>query len=148
MNARRGFLRLWAVTSAIWVIGVGAVAFQMSPTLQPAAFVMPDATSGFFKLDNYFDQFDPAFQAVHSKVEFPNSVSLFVYKGVPEATLKAQAPEFFKAYSAPRASELTTTRLSFWTKALSTAVLLPLGILVLGSLIGWIFKGFARDADA
>ena len=67
MNARRGFFGLWVVTSALWVIGVGVVAFQMSPTLQPAEFVMPDATSGFLKLDNVFEQFVPAFQAVHSR---------------------------------------------------------------------------------
>jgi hypothetical protein len=93
MNARRGFFRLWVVSSALWVIGVGVVAFQMSPTLQPVGFVMPDATSGFFKLDNIFDQFDPGFQAVHHKVEYPNNVTLFVHTAVPEASLKAQAPE-------------------------------------------------------
>src|ERR1700682_4056713 len=48
----------------LWVIGVGVVAFEMSPTLQAAEFVMPDATSGFLKLDNVFEQFVPAFQAV------------------------------------------------------------------------------------
>lgn len=109
---------------------------------------MPDATSGFFKLDNVFEQFVPAFQAVHSKVEFPNNVTLFVHNSVPEAILKAQAPEFFKTYSAPRADELTKARFSSWITALSAAVLPPLGILLLGSLAGWIFKGFARDADA
>jgi hypothetical protein len=148
MNARRGFFRLWVVTAALWIIGIGVGAFQMSPTLQPAEFVMPDATSGFFKLDNVFEQFVPAFQAVHSKVEFPNNVTLFVHTSVPEAILKAQAPEFSKTHSAPRADELTKARFSFWTKALSTAVLPPLGILLLGSLAGWIFNGFARDADA
>ena|SRR5947208_2126343 len=146
MNARRGFFRLWVVSSALWIIGVGVVAFQMSPTLQPAAFVMPDATSGFFKLDNIFDQFDPAFQAVHHKVEFPNNVTLFAHTSVPEASLKAQAPEFFNTYSAPRGDELTKTRFSFWANTLLAAVLPSLGILLLGSLIGWIFNGFARDA--
>jgi hypothetical protein len=148
MNARRGFFRLWVVGSALWAIGVGVVAFQMSPTLQPAEFVMPDATSGFFKLDNVFDQFVPAFQAVHRKVEFPNNVTLFVHTSVPEATLKEQAPEFFKTYSAPRGDELTKARFSLWKNALLAAVLPSLGILLLGSLVGWIFKGFARDADA
>jgi hypothetical protein len=148
MNARRGFFRLWVVTSALWVIGVGVVAFQMSPTLQPVEFVMPDATSGFFKLDNVFEQFAPAFKAVHSQVDFPNNVTLFVHSSVPEATLKTQAPEFFKTYSAPRADDLTKARFRFWTNALLAALLPALGILSLGILVGWIFKGFARDADA
>jgi hypothetical protein len=87
MNARRGFLRLWVVASALWVVGAGVVAFQMPPLLQSAEFVMPDSTSGFFKLDNVFEQYAPAFQAVHSKVEFPNNVTLFVHNSVPEATV-------------------------------------------------------------
>jgi hypothetical protein len=148
MNARRGFLRLWVVASALWFVGVGVVAFQMPPLLQSAEFVMPDSTSGFFKLDNIFEQYTPAFQAVHSKVEFPNNVTLFVHSSVPEETLKVRAPEFFKTFSAPRADELTKARLSFWTTVLLVAVLPSLGILLLGSLVGWIFNGFARDADA
>jgi|SRR6266700_685902 len=147
MNARRGFFRLWVVSSALWVIGVGVVAFLMSPALQPAEFVMPDATSGFFKLDNVFDQFVPAFQAVHRKVEFPNNVTLFVHVSVPEATLKALAPDFFKSYSAPRGDDFTKARLSFWGRALLAAMLPSLSVLLLGSLVGWIIKGFARDAD-
>jgi hypothetical protein len=146
MNARRGFFRLWVVSSALWLIGVGVVAFQMYPTLQPAEFVMPDATSGFFKLENPFDQFVPSFQAIHSKVEFPNNVTLFVHSSVPEATLKAQAPEFFKTYSAPRGDDFTKARFSFWEITLLAAVLPSLGILLLGSLVGWIFNGFVRDA--
>jgi hypothetical protein len=147
MNARRGFFRLWVVASTLWIIGAGVGAFQMSPTLQTAEYVMPDATSGFFKLDNTFKQFDPAFQAVHSKVEFPNNVTLFVHNSVPEATLKERAPEFFKTYSSPRGDEWTKARFSFWTTALLVAVLPPFGILLLGGLVGWIFKGFAHDAD-
>ena len=148
MNVRRGFFRLWVVASALWVVGASVVAFQMFPTLQPAEFVMPDATSGFFKMDNVFEQFVPAIQAVHSKVEFPNNVTLFVHTSVPEPILKAKAPEFSKTYSAPRADELTKAQFSFWTKALSTAVLPPLGIFLFGVLVAWIFSGFARDADA
>jgi hypothetical protein len=109
---------------------------------------MPDAASGFFKLDNAFDQFVPAFQAVHRKVEFPNNVALFVHNSVPEATLEARAPEFFKTYAAPRGEDLTNARLSFWGIALLVAMLPSLSILLLGSLVGWIFNGFARDADA
>jgi hypothetical protein len=148
MNARRGFLRLWTVASALWFVGVGVVAFQMPPLLQSAEFVMPDSTSGFFKLDNVFEQYTPAFQAVHSKVEFPNNVTLFVHTSVPKAVVEAQAPDFFKTYSAPRADALTKARFSFWTNALLAAVLPSLGILLLGFLVGWIFNGFARDADA
>jgi hypothetical protein len=87
---------------------------------------LPDATSGFFKLDNVFEQYD---------------------NSVPEATLKAQAPEFFKTYSAPRGDQLTKDRCSFWANALLAAVLPSLGILLLGSLVGWIFNGFGRDSD-
>ena len=108
---------------------------------------LPDATFGFFKLDNVFDQFVPAFQAVHRKVEFPNNVTLFVHTSVPEATLKEQAPEFFKTCSAPRGDQLTKDRYSFWANALLAAVLPSLGILLLGSLVGWIFNGFGRDSD-
>src|SRR6266404_7626533 len=105
MNARRGFFRLWVVASTLWIIGAGVGAVQMSPTLQTAEYVMPDATSGFFKLDNTFKQFDPAFLAVHSKVQFPNNVMLFVHNSVPEATLQERSPEFFKTYSSPRGDE-------------------------------------------
>jgi hypothetical protein len=87
---------------------------------------LPDATSGFFKLDNVFEQYD---------------------NSVPEATLKAQAPEFFQTYSAPRGDQLTKDRYSFWANALLAAVLPSLGILLLGSLVGWIFNGFGRDSD-
>ena len=80
----------------------------------------------FFKLDNVFEQYD---------------------NSVPEATLKAQAPEFFKTYSAPRGDQLTKDRYSFWANALLAAVLPSLGILLLGSLVGWIFNGFGRDSD-
>ena len=31
MNARRGFFRLWVVSSALWLMGVGVVAFQTYP---------------------------------------------------------------------------------------------------------------------
>src|SRR5258708_38824947 len=99
MNARRGFFRLWIVTSALWVLGVPVGAFNMSPTLQPVEFVMPDASPAFFKLDNHFAQAVPAFQAAHSAVAFPNNVTLFVHTSVPKATLEAQAPDFFKTYS-------------------------------------------------
>jgi hypothetical protein len=148
MNARRGFFRLWVVSSALWVIGVAIVAFQVPPTLQPLAFVMPDATSGFFKLNNIFDQFDPDFKAAHRQVEFPNDVTLFVHNSVPEATIKGLAPEFFKTYSSPRADDLTKARLRFWGFALSAAVLPSLSLLLLGSLVGWIFSGFAGDANS
>jgi hypothetical protein len=148
MNARRGFLRLWIVASALWFAGVGVVAFQMPPLLQPAEFVMPDSTSGFFKLDDPYEQYTHAFQAVHSKVQFPNNVTLFIHTSVPEAVAEARAPDFFEIYSAPRADELTKARFSFWTKALLAAVLPSLGILLLGCLVGWIFNGFARDAKS
>jgi hypothetical protein len=59
MNARRGFFRIWLVASGLWVVGVAVVAFQMPPLLQPAEFVLSDSTSGFFKLDNVFEQYTP-----------------------------------------------------------------------------------------
>jgi hypothetical protein len=75
-------------------------------------------------------------------------VTLFVHTSVPKAVVEAQAPDFFKTYSAPRGDALANARFSFWTNALLVAVLPSLGILLLGSLVGWIFSGFARDADA
>src|SRR6202022_163620 len=44
-------------------------------------------------------------------------------------------------------TKLTKDRYSFWANALLAAVLPSLGILLLGSLVGWIFNGFGRDSD-
>lgn len=146
MNFRRGFVRLWLALSALWVLGTFAFfAIANSELILPEAFVMKDATSGFFKLDNFFDQFDASFKAGHKSIEFPNNVTLFVVNDVSEAVVKAKASEFYKVYSEPRSGELWSARLDYWMKAALGAFGPPLVVLALGSLIGWIFAGFARD---
>jgi hypothetical protein len=146
VNFRRGFFRVWLALSAMWVLGTLAFfAIANSTLILPEAFVMKDATSGFFKLDNFFDQFDTSFKAAHKSIEFPNNVTLFVVNDVPEAVVKAKANEFYKAYSEPRSGELWLARLDYWMKAALGAFGPPLIVLALGSLIGWIFAGFARD---
>jgi hypothetical protein len=147
VNFRRGFFRLWLALSALWVLGSFAFfALANNNTLIPSeAFVMRDATSGFFKLDNFFDQFDASFKAAHRTIEFPNNVTLFVVNDVPDAAVKAKANEFYKTYSEPRSGELWSARLDYWMKAALAALGPPLVVLALGSLIGWIFAGFARS---
>ena len=86
------------------------------------------------------------FQEVHRKIEFPNNVTLFVHTSVSETKLEERAPEFFKTSSAARGDDFAKTRPSFWGIALLTAVITSLSILLLGSLVGWIFAGFVRDA--
>ncbi|WP_342733751.1 hypothetical protein [Bradyrhizobium sp. B117] len=137
---------MWLALSAPWVPGTFAFfAVANSALILPEAFVMKDATSGFFKLDNFFDQFNASFKAAHKSIEFPNSVTLFVVNGIPDAVLKAKANEFYKTYSEPRSGELWSARVDYWMKAALAALGPPLAVLALGSLIGWIFAGFARD---
>jgi hypothetical protein len=134
--------------SALWVLGVGIVAPNFNtPLIPPQAFVMKDATSGFFKLDNYFDRFDASFKAAHRDIQFPNNVSLFVVNTVPDTTVEAKASEFYKTYSETRAGELWSARLNFWGGALLVALIPPLVLLGLGVVMAWIFAGFARGAD-
>jgi hypothetical protein len=133
MNIRRGFFRLWVAASALWILGVGIIAPNLNTTLiPPETFVMKDATSGFFKLDNYFDRFDESFKAAHHQIEFPNNVTLFVVTTVPEATIKAKASDFYKAYSETRAGEMLSARHNFWGGALLVALIPPLVLLGLG----------------
>ena len=132
--------------SALWVLGTFAFFALANSTLIPAeTFVMRDATSGFFKLDNFFDQFDASFKAAHRTIEFPNNVTLFVVNDVPDAVVKAKANEFYKTYAEARSGELWSARLDYWMKAALGTFGPPLVMLALGSLIGWIFAGFARD---
>jgi hypothetical protein len=146
VNFRLGFIRLWLALSALWVLGAFAFFGLANDTLiLPEAFVMKDATSGFFKLDNFFDQFDVSFKAAHKTIQFPNSVTLFVVNDVPDAVVKAQANEFYKTYSEPRSSELWEARIDYWIKAALGALGPPLVVLALGSLVGWVFAGFVRD---
>ncbi|WP_456853435.1 hypothetical protein [Bradyrhizobium sp. USDA 4501] len=146
MNFRRGFVRLWLALSVLWVLGTFAFfALANSALILPEAYVMKDATSGFFKLDNFFDQFDASFKAAHQTIEFPNNVTLFVVNGVPDAVVKAKANEFYKTYSEPRSGELWSARFDYWMKVALAAFGPPFVVLALGSLIGWILAGFARD---
>jgi len=85
---------LWVAVSALWVLCVAIIAPTFNTPLIPSeAFVMKDATSGFFKLDNYFDRYDESFKAVHREVRFPNNVTLFVVNTVPETVVEADALE-------------------------------------------------------
>jgi hypothetical protein len=54
---------------------------------EPRAYVLPTVSSDFFKLDNYFDQFDPGFSAGHKEIKFPNNVLLFAVKDIPDTAL-------------------------------------------------------------
>lgn len=102
MNFKRGFARLWLVLAALWVAGTFLYfALASSTLIPPKAFVMTDGTSGFFKMDNFFDQFDASFKSAHRAIEFPNSVTLFVVNSVPDTVVKAKADEFYRTYSAP-----------------------------------------------
>jgi hypothetical protein len=134
--------------STLWVLGVGIVAPNLNTTLiPPEAFVMKDATSGFFKLDDPYGRFDPSFKAAHHEIQFPNNVTLFVVTTVPEATMKAKASEFYKTYSETRAGEMSSARFNFWGGALLVALIPPLVLLGLGVVMAWILAGFTRGAD-
>ncbi len=146
MNIRRGFFRLWVAVSALWVLCVAIIAPTFNTPLIPSeAFVMKDATSGFFKLDNYFDRYDESFKAVHREVRFPNNVTLFVVNTVPE-TVEAKAKEFYETYSETRDGEMWSARRNFWGGALLVALIPPLVLLALGVVVAWILAGFVRGA--
>ncbi|OKO69373.1 hypothetical protein AC630_37060 [Bradyrhizobium sp. AS23.2] len=106
---------------------------------------MKDATSGFYKLDNYFDRFDASFKANHKQVEFPNNVTLFVVTSIPDAVVEVKAKEFYQSYSAPRDGEMRAAWLDYWSKVAMVAVAPPLALLGLGLVLGWIFAGFKRQ---
>jgi hypothetical protein len=86
---------------------------------------MPDETSSFYKLDNYFDQFDRPFVNDHKRVEFPNNVTLFVYKTVSQRAAQAKSNEFYQTYSAPRDGEIRAARVDYWSKVALGAVAPP-----------------------
>jgi hypothetical protein len=149
VNLRRGFLRLWLVVSLLWDVGVGVVAANLNTQLiPPQYFIMKDATSGFFKLDNFFEQFSPAFQASHAQVSFPNNVTLYVTTDISKEMVEKKSPEFYASYSEPRAKELLAVRFKFWGITFLTAIFPPLIVFGLAVLIGWIAAGFSRDADS
>lgn len=146
MNVKRGFVRLWLVLSALWVASTFAFFALSNGTLIPSqAFVMPNATSGFFKLENLFDQFDASFKANHRAVEFPNSVTLFVVNSVPDSVVREKAADFYKIYSEPRSVEMWSARLDYWAKVSLGAFAPPFLVLVIGALVGWIIAGFAAN---
>jgi len=145
MNARRGLFRIWIVASGLWIIGVALVAFQMSPSLPPAEYLLPSATSDFFELNSKFNQFDSSFMAIHSKIEFPNNVLLFVHKDVPKAAMETRAAEFAKTYPATRGEQLKKLRVNLGIYALLAAFIPSLAVLLAGMLVGWISNGFKGD---
>lgn len=147
MNIRRGLFRVWIVLSIAWIIAGVALNYQAiaNPQLPDQVYVMKDANSGFFKLDNPFDQFDSSFVTAHSaRIEFPNNVSLFPAKDVSEAVVRAQAAGFFERYSQPRESELSATRLATLSRSVPLIVGPPLTLLALAAVVGWVVAGFRR----
>lgn len=150
MNFRRGLFRVWIVLSAAWIIAGVALSYQAiaNPQLPDEVYIMKDANSGFFKLDNPFDQFDSNFAAGHSaRIEFPNNVSLFPAKDVPEAIVRAQAATFFQRYSQPREGALSAARVATSARALPLIFGPPLALLALAAVVGWVVAGF-RKASA
>jgi hypothetical protein len=144
MNYRRGFFRIWLALSALWVLGTAfVVADTKSKYITDQAFVMKDATSGFYKLDNYFDRYDAAFKAAHWEVEFPNNVTLFVVNGIPKSVVEAKGKEFYQNYSEPRTAEMNAARFDYWSKGALIAIVPPFVLLCFGVLTAWIFAGFS-----
>jgi hypothetical protein len=149
VNLRRGFFRMWLGASALWLVGVGVVALYQfnSSLIPPQIFIMPDATSGFFKLDNISDPINATFTNEHWCVDFPNNVQLCAVNGIAKSVVQGQAESFFQMYSEPRAAELRSARLSLAGTMLVTALAPPLALLALGALGSWIIGGF-RSSEA
>lgn len=143
MNIRQGSFRIWVILSIIWVIIVGIFSYGrfMNPILSEA-FVMKDTTSGFFKLDNYFDQFDPEFSNAHQVIEFPNQVKLFAAKDISVTELETKSKEFYEQYSKPRYKEVRVARLQISATALMWMFVPVLLILLMGIAVSWVVAGF------
>jgi hypothetical protein len=144
VNLRRGLLRLWISLSALWVVGVGLfAAIQFSSVSIPEQiYIMKDATSGFFKLDNVFDQFDAGFKDAHWTVAFPNNVTLYVVNSISRSVVEEQGKDFYAMYSKPRDAELLWARLRFVGWMLLVASVPPIMVAVFAAVSRWIAAGF------
>ena len=145
MKWRRGFFRLWVAGSALWLAAWVAIQWvdytRPLPTLSDVVYVMPNATEDFYRLNNYFDQFDDHIANNHYKVDFPHKVRLLVHNAVPTAIAEARGKDFYEQYSKPRGPVDWRNQLIFLGLI---GIIPPLLLLIVGWVLAWAFSGF-RD---
>ena len=119
MRIRRGLFRLWVVASVIWVGIIGSIGYhEWRAVAQPMKlYVLPNATSDFYKVDNVFDRFDPGLETSHSVVEYPHGITLMIYNSVPNDVAepkrkKSSAITFRQSHAIMMKSASTLARLT------------------------------------
>jgi hypothetical protein len=150
INVRRGLFRLWIIMSVPWAVGTGAVFSRdiFTPTIPAQVYVMPNAKSDFFKLDNIYSQFDDDMMKAHRIVDFPNNLRLLIEKNVPDDAARARATNFFEEYSKPRDNEVKAARLKGIREFLLFGAMPPLMLLIIGWAVSWAVAGFKGDQAA
>jgi len=114
-----------------------------SPYIPQQVYVLPNATSDFYKLDNFFDRFDPGFEQSHKLgIQFPNNVILFPANDIPKSAIEPRVQGFLDDYCKPREAEITAARRKSLETASAIGFLPPLALLLLGLVVGWIGSGF------
>ena len=147
MRVRRGMFRLWVVASIIWIGIIGYIGYhEWRAVPQPMKlYVLPNATSDFYKVDNIFDRFDPALGTSHSIVEYPHGITLMIHNSVPSDVAEPKKKEFERDYVSPLSRDYDEKRFDTGTTYVEAALLPPIGVLAFGAAMAWALTGFRRE---
>ncbi len=119
VNFRRGFFRLWVVLGVVWVLGCAWLAFQLQPgVIDPVKWAEQHAS---FTAEC---KRDPQPQSIACRM-----ADLFERLPLPVTSVEQQQNAIAYHYG----------------KWAVVAIGGPLGVLLLGCIVGWIARGFRRD---
>jgi hypothetical protein len=168
MNVRRGLWRAWIFVSALWVIGAAFFGYLIltegtGGKYQYVEAIRSDAgemnsidwsrpfyeirkspakeklSPGFSLLEyRYLDGFDKSVREGRMiQVDFPDRSSLYLNKSYDEEDKRYLSAAFWSQ----RWERIAWASLP----VVGWAVIPPLVLLILGMLLFWVFRGFARD---
>jgi hypothetical protein len=146
MRVRRGIFRLWVVASVIWIGIIGSIGYHEWRTVsQPVKlYLLPNAASDFYVVDNIFTRFDPNMEKAHSIIEYPHGITLMIHNSVASDVAEVKKKEFERDYVAPLSRDYDEKRYGTVTTYLEAALLPPMVVLAFGAAMAWALTGFRR----
>ncbi len=147
MRFRRGMFRLWIVASVIWIALIGVIGYREWRAVQEPVklYLLRDATSDFYTVENVFTAFDPNVQKEYLISEYPHGITLMIPNSVSRDVAESKKKEFEHKYVETLTHDFEQKRSETAATYLEAALLPPLAFLAFGSAMAWAFTGFRRD---
>ena len=144
INWQKGFFRLWAVFTVLWMLGMGVVVWSDAPRVMTwrTYGLTPEGTLSVVDDANSFIQ-DAYSNGSLEKRELDSGAKAVVQGKWTEARKLAQTAKVDRLVMA----DLSRRRTAYYRKTPMTfalAATVPIGLLCMGFLVGWIISGFRR----